>query len=81
MDPAGDLPELLDRPPRFGLGEIDELQECLRHVLFHRELTQQNEVVTGVTGLGSTRTTNAGAGAGNPLMPAGRGSPPGGRGR
>jgi hypothetical protein len=45
------------------------------------ELTPQTEVVTGVTGLGSTRTTNAGAGAGNPLMPAGRGGPPGGRGR
>jgi hypothetical protein len=39
------------------------------------------EVVTGITGLGPTRTTG-GTGAGNPLMPQqGRGGPPGGRGR
>jgi HlyD family secretion protein len=47
--------------------------------LLSGELTQQNEVVTSVTGLGATRTTTAGAG--NPLMPAQRGGPPGGRGR
>jgi HlyD family secretion protein len=39
------------------------------------ELQPNQEVVTGVTGLGSTRTPTA-AGAGNPLMPGGRG--PGG---
>jgi len=44
------------------------------------ELQQNIEVVTGVTGLSPTRTTT-GPGAGNPLMPAGRGGPPGGRGR
>jgi hypothetical protein len=49
--------------------------------LLSGELQQNMEVVTGVTGLGPTRTTNTGAGAGNPLMPAGRGGPPGGRGR
>ena len=49
--------------------------------LLSGELQQNMEVVTGVTGLGPTRTTDAGAGAGNPLMPAGRGGPPGGRGR
>jgi len=41
------------------------------------ELTEGMEVVTGVTGLGSTRATAA-AGSGNPLMPAQRGGPPGG---
>ena len=45
------------------------------------ELQPPAEVVTGVTGLGPTRTTSGGAGAGNPLMPAQRGGPPGGRGR
>jgi hypothetical protein len=49
--------------------------------LLSGELQQNQEVVTGVTGLGPTRTTTTGAGAGNPLMPAGRGGPPGGRGR
>jgi HlyD family secretion protein len=44
------------------------------------ELQPAMEVVTGVTGLGSTRTTNAGGANSNPLMP-GRGGPPGGRGR
>ena len=44
------------------------------------ELQQGQEVVTGVTGLSPTRATS-GAGAGNPLMPAQRGGPPGGRGR
>ncbi len=44
------------------------------------ELQPPQEVVTSVTGLGPTRTTT-GAGAGNPLMPAQRGGPPGGRGR
>jgi HlyD family secretion protein len=50
--------------------------------LLSSELQQNMEVVTGVTGLGPTRTTATGAGAGNPLMPAPqRGGPPGGRGR
>jgi hypothetical protein len=53
--------------------------------LLSGELQQNMEVVTGVTGLGTTRTTNTGAGSGNPLMPGGRGpggfGPPGGRGR
>jgi len=49
--------------------------------LLSGELQQNMEVVTGVTGLGPTRTTTTGAGAGNPLMPAQRGGPPGGRGR
>jgi HlyD family secretion protein len=44
------------------------------------ELQQSQEVVIGITGLSPTRTTT-GPGAGNPLMPAGRGGPPGGRGR
>jgi HlyD family secretion protein len=55
--------------------------------LLSGELPPAQEVVTGVTGLGSTRTTNTGAGTGNPLMPGGRGpggggfGQPGGRGR
>jgi HlyD family secretion protein len=49
--------------------------------LLSGELQQNMEVVTVVTGLGPTRTTATGAGAGNPLMPAQRGGPPGGRGR
>jgi hypothetical protein len=49
--------------------------------LLSGELQQNMEVVTGVTGLSPTRTTATGAGTGNPLMPAGRGGPPGGRGR
>ena len=53
--------------------------------LLSGELTQSMEVVTSVTGLGPTRA-QPGGGAGNPLMPAGRGGPggggpPGGRGR
>ena len=49
--------------------------------LLSGELAQNQEVVTGVTGLSPTRTTG-GPGAGNPLMPQGRGGPPGGgRGR
>ena len=44
------------------------------------ELQPPAEVVTGVTGLGSTRT-QPGQTTGNPLMPAQRGGPPGGRGR
>ena len=52
--------------------------------LLSGELQQNMEVVTGVTGLGTTRA-QPGAGAGNPLMPGGRGpggfGPPGGRGR
>jgi len=43
--------------------------------LLSSELQQNMEVVTGLTGLGSTRATPA-AGSGNPLMPGGRG--PGG---
>ena len=42
------------------------------------ELQETTEVVTGVTGLGSTRGTPTQGGSGNPLMP-GRGGP-GGRG-
>ena len=49
--------------------------------LLSGELQQNMEVVTGITGLTPTRTTATGAGSGNPLMPAGRGGPPGGRGR
>lgn len=54
--------------------------------LLSGELQQNMEVVTSVTGLGATRTTNTGAGSGNPLMPGGRGpgggfGGPGGRGR
>jgi HlyD family secretion protein len=48
--------------------------------LLSGELQQNMEVVTGVSGLSPTRTTTTG-GAGNPLMPQGRGGPPGGRGR
>ena len=48
--------------------------------LLSGELQQNIEAVTSVTGLSPTRTTT-GPGAGNPLMPAGRGGPPGGRGR
>lgn len=48
--------------------------------LLSGELQQNMEVVTGITGLTPTRTTT-GPGNGNPLMPAGRGGPPGGRGR
>jgi hypothetical protein len=49
------------------------------------ELQQNMEVVTGVTGLGATRTLPGQTGSGNPLMP-GRGAGggfggPGGRGR
>lgn len=46
--------------------------------LLSPELQQNMEVVTGVTGVGSTRTQPTG-GSGNPLMPGGRG--PGGFGR
>jgi HlyD family secretion protein len=46
--------------------------------LLSTELTQGTEVVTGVTGLGATRTTGA-TGTGNPLMPQRGGGP--GRGR
>ena len=45
--------------------------------LLSTELKADMEVVTGITGLGATRPT-AGAGAGNPLMPGGRGGPGGG---
>jgi HlyD family secretion protein len=54
--------------------------------LLSGELQQNTELVTSVTGLGATRA-QPGAGAGNPLMPGGRGpgggfgGPPGGRGR
>ncbi len=49
--------------------------------LLSGELQQNQEVVTGVTGVGTTRTLPT-AGNGNPLMPGGRGpGGPGGRGR
>ena len=44
--------------------------------LLSTELQPNMEVVTGVTGLGTTRTVPGAAGTGNPLMPGGR--PPGG---
>ncbi len=44
--------------------------------LLSEELQENMEVVTGVTGLASTRGTPQGGGAGNPLMP-GRGGPGG----
>jgi len=49
------------------------------------DLQQNAEVVTGITGIGSTRTTTSGTGTGNPLMPGGGRGPggfggPGGRG-
>ena len=50
--------------------------------LLSEELQEGMEIVTGVTGLGSTRAMPQGGGAGNPLMP-GRGGPgrgPGGQG-
>jgi hypothetical protein len=42
------------------------------------DIPENAEVVTGVTGVGATRT--AATGSGNPLMPQQRGGPPG-RGR
>jgi HlyD family secretion protein len=50
------------------------------------ELQQNMEVVTGITGIGTTRTLPGQGGTGNPLMPGGRGpggfgGPGGGRGR
>ena len=47
--------------------------------LLSGELQENMEVVTGITGLGPTRTTAA-VGNGNPLMPQ-RGGPGGGPGR
>jgi hypothetical protein len=44
--------------------------------LLSGDLQQNAEVVTGMTGVGTTRTTSTGGGTGNPLMPGGRG--PGG---
>jgi hypothetical protein len=44
--------------------------------LLSGELQPNQEVVTGVTGLGTTRTQSGQTGSGNPLMPGGRG--PGG---
>ena len=44
--------------------------------LLSEELQENMELVTGVTGLASTRATPQGGGAGNPLMP-GRGGPGG----
>ena len=41
------------------------------------DLAQNTEVVTGITGVGSTRTSTSGTGTGNPLMPGG-GRGPGG---
>jgi HlyD family secretion protein len=54
--------------------------------LLSTELQQSMEVVTGVTGLGTTRALPGQGGSGNPLMPGGRGpgggfGGPGGRGR
>jgi HlyD family secretion protein len=54
--------------------------------LLSGELQQNMEVVTGVTGLGTTRALPGQGGTGNPLMPGGRGpgggfGGPGGRGR
>jgi HlyD family secretion protein len=50
--------------------------------LLSGELTQGQEVVTGVTGVGATRTIGGNTGTGNPLMPQRGGGPPGGgRGR
>ena len=54
--------------------------------LLSTELQQNMEVVTGITGLGTTRTLPGQGGTGNPLMPGGRGAggfggPGGGRGR
>jgi hypothetical protein len=54
--------------------------------LLSTELQQGMEVVTGVTGLGTTRAQPGQTGTGNPLMPGGRGpgggfGGPGGRGR
>ena len=46
--------------------------------LLSDELQENAEVVTGVTGLGPTRNAPTQGGAGNPLMPGGRGGPPGG---
>ena len=50
------------------------------------ELQPNQEVVTGVTGVGATRTLPGQGGSGNPMMPGGRGpgggfGGPGGRGR
>jgi HlyD family secretion protein len=50
--------------------------------LLSTELQPGMEVVTGVTGLGTTRALPGQTGTGNPLMPGGRGpGGPGGRGR
>jgi hypothetical protein len=48
--------------------------------LLSGELQENMEVVTGITGLGSTRTVAA-AGSGNPLIPQRGGGPGGGPGR
>jgi hypothetical protein len=45
------------------------------------ELEENMEVVTGVTGLGATRTTPTQGGAANPLIPGRGGRAPGGGGR
>jgi hypothetical protein len=45
--------------------------------LLSSELQPNMEVVTGVTGLGSTRNIGGPQGSGNPLIPQ-RGGPPGG---
>jgi len=53
--------------------------------LLSGELQQNMDVVTGVTGLGTTRAQPGQGGSGNPLLPGGRGpggfGGPGGRGR
>jgi HlyD family secretion protein len=48
--------------------------------LLSGELQQNMEVVTGITGVGTTRSTNTDGGAGNPLLPSGRGFRGAGRG-
>ncbi|HEV8345754.1 MAG TPA: efflux RND transporter periplasmic adaptor subunit [Vicinamibacterales bacterium] len=45
--------------------------------LLGTELQQNMEVVTGITGIGTTRTLPGQGGTGNPLMPGGRGGPGG----
>jgi hypothetical protein len=46
--------------------------------LLSDELQENAEVVAGVTGVGPARGTPAQGGTANPLMPGGRGGPPGG---
>ena len=56
-------------------GSVDQVaSDGTTTELLSEELQENMEVVTGVTGLASTRGTPQGGGAGNPLMP-GRGGP------